>query len=91
MTGLTKTIKSAVNKKTVVFGYERVLKALKSGKLKLIVHGSNIPDYMLKTIEHNAKIDKVVVKNFEKDSIELGLTCGKPFPVSILGIRGNGK
>ena len=48
----------------------------------------NIPEDMRKEIEHHAKIFGIKVSIFEGSSKELGVICGKPFPVSTLVIKG---
>lgn len=84
---LTATIQEKVKKNEVVLGYNQVIKLLKTGKLKMIVLANNIQNERKETILHNAKLSKVDVKNFDNDSVNLGLVCGKPFSVSVLAIK----
>ncbi len=88
---LTKLIQEKVKLNHVILGYNNVVKAVKSKNLELIVISNNIPKERREIIEHNAKVAKVSVKNFDNDSVNLGLICGKPFTVSILAIKGNQK
>jgi len=85
---LTTDIQSAVKSDRAVFGYKRTIKNIKTGDAKLIVMANNIPDNMRKEIEHNAKIAGIEMEVFSGSSKELGVTCGKPFPVSAMAIRG---
>jgi len=84
---LTKMIKEKIKKGKVIIGYKTVIKSLKSDRPELVVVAANTPDDKKKMIELNAKISKVQVKEYPKDSVELGLLCGKPFSISILAIK----
>jgi ribosomal protein L30E len=46
-----------------------------------------VPEKIRKEIEHNAKIAGIKVEIFDKSSKELGVLCGKPYPVSVLVIK----
>lgn len=85
---LLKTIQAAIKSKKTIIGYKRSINFIKSNKPKLIVIVKNIPEWMKKEIEHNAKISGVKVEVFDGTSKELGVICGKPFPVTTLIIKG---
>ena len=84
---LTKLIKENVKENKVIIGYKTVIKSLKNSHPELVVVASNIPTDKKKMIELNAKISKVQVKEYSKDSVNLGLLCGKPFSISVLAIK----
>lgn len=42
---------------------------------------------MKKEMEHNARISRVKVEEFEGSSKELGVLCGKPYPVCVLVVK----
>jgi len=84
---LAKLIKEKIKHDKVVIGYKTVIKSLKSDRPELVVLASNTPEDKKKMIELNAKISKVQVKEYPKDSVDLGLLCGKPFSVSVLAIK----
>ena len=63
------------------------MKFIKNENPELIIIANNFPDDKKKIIEHNAKIAKVDVKEYPNDSINLGLVCGKPFPIGVLAIK----
>ncbi len=87
MTDLTKLIKKKVKEGDIILGYNRVIKAIKTKRLQTIVYANNFPKERLKIVKHNARISKIEVKEYPKDSVELGLVCGKPFTISILAIK----
>ena len=86
---IKKLVKDSVKEGRVVIGYNRVIKELKTRKPRYIVSSKNIPKSMMENIIHNAKISKVEVLEYPEDSLNLGLICGKPFPVSVLAIKGS--
>ena len=80
---INKALKTAVTKGKVIFGFEQTIKALKSGKAKLIIVSSNCPDKHLSVI---GKHKKVPLHKFSGTNIDLGSACGKPFSVSVLSV-----
>jgi large subunit ribosomal protein L30e len=85
---INKALRSAVSTGTVYFGINEAKKALKAGKAKLVIICSNCPqDY----VDDINKFKKATTYNFKGSNIELGSTCGKPFPVSVLTIIKPGK
>jgi len=84
---IEKLIKEKIKQDKILFGYKSVMKSIKSSRPKLIVYANNLPEDRKKMIEHNAKISNVEIKEYPNDSVNLGLVCGKPFPVSTLAIK----
>jgi len=80
-------IKEKIKQNKIIIGYKTVIKSLKNDHPELIVIAANTPADKKKMIEHNAKISKIQVKEYSKDSVDLGLLCGKPFSVSVLAIK----
>jgi len=60
---------------------------IKTNSPKLVVVAKNIPEDMKKEIEHNVKVSGSKLEIFNGSSKELGLACGKPFPVTTLVIK----
>jgi|YelNatPaOPRAMG01_1025707.scaffolds.fasta_scaffold03997_8 large subunit ribosomal protein L30e len=80
-------IRSAVSKGDVIIGYRESIKYLKSNVPKLVVIANNIPERMRKDLEDVSRVSGAKIEVFEKDSVTLGVICGKPFPVSVLVIK----
>ena len=80
-------IQSAIKSEKAIFGYRSTIKFIKTGSPRLIVMARNTPDSMRKEIEHNTKVGNTKVEVFEGSSKELGVVCGKPFPVSTITIK----
>jgi large subunit ribosomal protein L30e len=85
---LTETIQAALKANKTIVGYRKSIKFIKSNTPKLVVVAKNSPESVKKEIEHNAKTTGVKVEVFEGSSKELGIVCGKPFPVTTLVIKG---
>jgi len=81
-------VQGALKEGKVILGFRRSIKFIKLNSPKLIVIANNIPENMGKEIEHNAKISKTKVEVFEGSSKELGVICGRPFPITTLVIKG---
>lgn len=84
---LVQQIQGAVKEGNVVLGYKKSLEYLKSETPKMIVIASNTQEDKRTDIEHDAKLSGVAVETFEGSSKELGVICGKPFPISALVIK----
>jgi ribosomal protein L30E len=52
------------------------------------VVAENIPRKMKEEIEHNSKVSNIKIETFSGTSKELGVVCGKQFPISALAIKG---
>jgi large subunit ribosomal protein L30e len=85
---LTITIQEAMKSGKIIIGYRKTIRFIKLNSPKLIVVSKNIPQKSREEIEHNAKISGVKVETFSGTSKELGIICGKQFPISALGIKG---
>ena len=75
-------IKTAVTTGKVYFGMKQCEKAVKSGKVKLIIASANCPEESMKKDRYG----NVPIYHFQGMTIDLGNACGKPFPVSVLSI-----
>lgn len=84
---LTEEIQSAVKSKKAVIGFRDSIKSIKDDNSKIVVVANNIPAEMKKEIESSIKSDKIKLEVFEGSSKDLGVICGKPFPISTLTIR----
>ncbi|RLI29730.1 50S ribosomal protein L30e [Candidatus Bathyarchaeota archaeon] len=88
---LDKAIAMAVKTGKVAFGAKTAIRSAKLRKAKLIVLAQNCPEDIKRDIEYYCRLSKIPVIIYEGSSIDLGLTCGKPFMVSALTIRDPGR
>lgn len=84
---LEQEIKEALQKGKAVMGFKEAIKTLKTQKVKKVIIAENIPEKLKIQILHNAKISKVKVSVFKGSSKDLGVVCGKPFPVTTIVIK----
>jgi ribosomal protein L30E len=80
-------IKKAMDDKTLLIGENSTKRALKSGKVSTVVVSKNILAVVEKELESMCKIGGCEFVKSEKDNLELGVTCRKPFGVSVLSIK----
>lgn len=90
MIDINKAIATTVKTGKVLFGAENTIKTAKTGKAKLIVVAANCPQEIREDIEHYCRLSNIPIIIYNGTSIDLGVTCGKPFMVSALTIRDPG-
>jgi large subunit ribosomal protein L30e len=83
---LAEVVKRAMKKGKVVMGFKRSLGAIETKSPRLVVLARDTPKQMHERVMRYARISGVEVREFEGNSMELGVLCGKPFPVSTLVI-----
>lgn len=71
----------------VTLGIKEAIKSKKRGKPKLYIIADDCP--------HKNKLvdiaENIPIYNFRGNSVDLGLTCDKPFPISIITVIDEGK
>ena len=80
-------IKQAIDEKRITIGAKRTLKYLKSKKIKLVVISKNCPQNIKDDLEHYKKMFGIDVQVFDGGSKDMGIFCGKPYLISVLGIE----
>ncbi len=87
---LGKAIRIAVDTGKVALGADGTLKRAMHGDAKLVILSSNCPAERKMDLEHYSKLSNVPVVEFIGSSVELGVACGKPFPVSAMSVIDEG-
>jgi len=87
MIDVDKAISTTVKTGKVLFGANNAVKSAKLGRAKLILVASNCPKNVMADIAYYANLSSAPVVIYKGSSIDLGVTCGKPFMVSALTIR----
>lgn len=80
-------IKTALSNNKLIIGENSTKRGLKASKISMVVVSNNAPSIVCKELEALCKIGKVEFVKFDKDNLELGVTCRKPFGVSVLSIK----
>ena len=83
-----KILKNAMRRGNTIFGFRRSMKFLKMNRGKMVIIAENMPEDMRKDIEYLCKISKTKVKIFKGSSKDLGIICGKPYPITTVVIKG---
>ncbi|MCS7108020.1 MAG: 50S ribosomal protein L30e [Sulfolobales archaeon] len=83
---LENEIKNVLKSGKAVLGINRSLKAVMLGRAKAVIVASKIPKNYDDDIRRYANLSGIPVINFSGSSRDLGLVCGKPFPVSAIAI-----
>ncbi|MFA5332986.1 MAG: ribosomal L7Ae/L30e/S12e/Gadd45 family protein [Candidatus Nanoarchaeia archaeon] len=81
------SIKKAISDNKLLIGENSTKRALKGGKISMVVVSKNVPSVVEKELESLCKIGKCEFAKLDKDNLELGVTCRKPFGVSVLSIK----
>jgi len=84
---LTEELQAAIKTGRAVIGYKESIKFIKLNTPKIIVVARNMPEKYRKEIDSSVKVSKVRLEVFEGGSKELGIICGKPFPVTTVAIK----
>jgi large subunit ribosomal protein L30e len=81
---LEKALKESVKENKSTLGVKQVQNSMKNSKL--IVISQSVPDDTAKTIQENAKKQKISTVQFEGSSVALGRLCGLQFRVSTISL-----
>ncbi|PIO03062.1 50S ribosomal protein L30e [Candidatus Micrarchaeota archaeon CG_4_10_14_0_2_um_filter_55_9] len=79
---LSKNVRLCVDSGKAELGSKKAFKLLLGGEAKLLILSGNCPEEAARDLRHAAKLANVNVADFSGTSLELGVACGKPFPVS---------
>ena len=71
-------------------GSKIALREMRRGRAKMAIISSNCPDEITERVENYGRLANIPVLRHPKDSIDLGVLCGKPFPVSAIVINDPG-
>jgi large subunit ribosomal protein L30e len=77
----------ALNTGRVHLGSKIAVREIRRGRAKIAIVSSNCPERIKETIENQGKLSNIPVITHSKDSLDLGILCGKPFPVSSIVIN----
>lgn len=84
---LVEDVQYAIKSGKAVIGYKESIRFIKLNIPKVIVVARNMPEKYRKEIEHNARASGTKLEIFDGSSKELGVICGKPFPVTTVVIK----
>ena len=88
MVDVDKVLKNTVKKGKVKIGTKQTKSAINDGSAKLVVISNNYP--YLNEIKELTEKKNIPLYNYSSNSVDLGYTCGKAFPVSIFAVLEDG-
>ena len=80
----------AINTGGVHIGSKVALREMRRGRARIAILSSNCPEETRETIENYGRLSETPVLRHKKDSLDLGVLCGKPFPVSTIVVSDPG-
>ena len=87
MIDVDKAIASAVKTGKVVFGAREALWSARTGKARMIILAPNSPPQIREDLERYGAMSEIPVVTCKDSSIDLGMVCGRRFPVVALTIK----
>lgn len=90
MSSRDQQLRLALSTGRVQLGSKQAVRELRRGRAKMAILSSNCPKEMKESIENYGKLGNIPILNHEKDSVDLGMLCGKPYPVSAIVINDPG-
>ncbi|HDN82898.1 MAG TPA: 50S ribosomal protein L30e [Candidatus Altiarchaeales archaeon] len=85
-TDIKASIQRIVKKGKVLFGSKETIESLLIGNPKYIILSNSCPREKRDRIIYYSRLAKVPYKILDINSKELGILCGKPFPVASMAI-----
>ena len=80
-------IKKAMGNEKLIIGERATLRQLRKNQTNIVIVANNTPSIKIKELKSLCNINKIDFEIIEKDNVELGVTCRKPFGVSVLSIK----
>jgi large subunit ribosomal protein L30e len=90
MSSVDQQLRLALSTGRVQLGSKQAVRELRRGRAKMAILSSNCPKEMKASIENYGKLGNIPIWNHGKDSVDLGVLCGKPYPVSAIVINDPG-
>ena len=90
MSSRDQQLRLALSTGRVQLGSKQTVRELRRGRARMAILSSNCPKDIKESIESYGKLGKVPIWKHEKDSVDLGMLCGKPYPVSAIVINDPG-
>ncbi len=82
-------IKVAYKTGKVVYGADQVLRQLRRNPFKMLITSNNCPAALESELNYYNKLIKesIFIHKYKGSSWDLGLTVGKPYMISVLGVN----
>lgn len=87
MVDVNKALSAAAKTGKLTFGASEALNSARTGKGRLILVASNSLRRIRQEIEFYGALSQVPVISYRSTNTDLGLACGKKFPVSVVTVK----
>jgi len=90
MSSRDQQLRLALSTGRVQLGSKQAVRELRRGRAKMAIISANCPKEVREKIETFGRLGNIPVLVHENDSVDLGILCGKPYPVSAIVINDPG-
>lgn len=90
MSSVDHELRLALSTGRVQLGSKQAVREMRRGRARMTILSSNCPVDRKDAIEKYGKLGEIPVLIHAKDSVDLGVLCGKPYPVSAIVINDPG-
>jgi large subunit ribosomal protein L30e len=92
LSAVDRELQKVLSNGKVLIGSNETLKAFNNKEAKVIIHASNCPVVIRRVFEDAGGNGngELIIYEYPANSIELGLACGKPYPIASLCITDTG-
>ena len=90
MSSVDHELRLALSTGKVQLGSKTAVREMRRGRARMAILSSNCPAENAEAIETYGRLSEVPVLKHAKDSLDLGVLCGKPYPVSAIVISDPG-
>jgi len=87
---LERELRNLIKTGKYYLGTKQTLRALKTGRAKLVIMAENTPPEIRGQVNYYAKLGNIPVIVYKGRSVDLGLAIGKPFKVSLIAVLDEG-
>ena len=90
MSSVDHELRLALSTGRVQLGSKMAVREMRRGRARMAILSSNCPTENAESIETYGRLSEIPVLTHAKDSVDLGVLCGKPYPVSAIVINDPG-
>jgi len=83
-------LRKAINTGKVYLGSKVAIREIRRGRAKMAILSSSCPKKIKNILNNLGELSNIKVIKHKKNSLDLGMLCGKPFPVSVIVINQQG-
>ncbi|MBN2336041.1 50S ribosomal protein L30e [Candidatus Bathyarchaeota archaeon] len=90
MSSVDHELRLALSTGKVQLGSKQAVREIRRGRARMAILSTNCPSDKAESIKTYGRLSEIPVLTHAKDSVDLGVLCGKPYPVSAIVINDPG-